>query len=387
MGDRTAADVARRHACDLLAIDRHAAGCDGDQAGQRKRQLALAVARHARDTDDFAGPDLEGHALDRRQPDFAVAVKPVDREHCPPGRGRRPRQVHQHVAPDHHARQFARRRVAGPDRGDDMRVAHHAHAVAHPHHLVELVRDEDDRLAGHREVAQQLQQPVGLLRGQDRRRLVEDQKVDAVIEHLEDLDPLLLADGKVLDQRVGFYVEAVARAQCGDALVNPGHVADHPQRRALPQNVVLSDSQVRHQHEVLVHHPDALPDRLARRPDADRSALVDDLALIRRQYAAQNVHQHALACPVLAEQCVDLVLFHFERNAAARDDVAEPLVDVVHPQEWLAAVVRAFHGRTASVTPCCRERQASSASRPCAPSRAQRSSLRKAASAAPGREC
>ena len=45
------------------------------------------------------------------------------------------------------------------------------------------------------------EQLVGLLRGEHRGRLVEDQQVDVAGERLDDLDPLLGADRQVLHQR------------------------------------------------------------------------------------------------------------------------------------------------------------------------------------------
>ena len=54
------------------------------------------------------------------------------------------------------------------------------------------------------------EQLVDLVRHEHRGRLVEDQDAGAAVEHLEDLDPLLLADAEVGDQLVGIDVEAVA---------------------------------------------------------------------------------------------------------------------------------------------------------------------------------
>ena len=87
-----------------------------------------------------------------------------------------------------------RDRGAAPDHGD---------LVGDREHLVELVRDEDDRQALGLELAQVAEQLVDLLRHQHRGRLVQDQDAGAAVEHLEDLHPLPVADAEVLDQRVG----------------------------------------------------------------------------------------------------------------------------------------------------------------------------------------
>ena len=77
--------------------------------------------------------------------------------------------------------------VPAPDDGD---------LVGDGPHLVELVRDEDDRQALGLELAQVAEQLVDLLRDQHGGRLVQDQDLGAAVEHLEDLHPLPGADAR-----------------------------------------------------------------------------------------------------------------------------------------------------------------------------------------------
>ena len=58
---------------------------------------------------------------------------------------------------------------------------------------------------------------VDLLRHQHRGRLVEDEDPRAAVEHLQDLDPLPVADAEALDQLVGVDVQAVRAGELGDA--------------------------------------------------------------------------------------------------------------------------------------------------------------------------
>ena len=88
--------------------------------------------------------------------------------------------------------------------------------------LAQLVGDEDDRLAGSASAAHDREQLVGLLRGQHRGRLVEDEQVDVAGERLDDLDPLLRADRQVLDQRVRVDRQAVALGDLGDVAAGRG---------------------------------------------------------------------------------------------------------------------------------------------------------------------
>ena len=70
-------------------------------------------------------------------------------------------------------------------------------AVAERERLVQLVGDEDDRLALLLEPAEHLRQLGDALRREHRGRLVEDQDARAAPERLDDLDLLLVAEGEV----------------------------------------------------------------------------------------------------------------------------------------------------------------------------------------------
>ena len=95
-----------------------------------------------------------------------------DGKHDPSRRPAARGQVHQHIAADHLARELTGiggRRLGGEI---DLPVAHHADAVAHALHFIELVRDEDDGLAVGDKAAKEFEQAVGLAGREHRRRLV-----------------------------------------------------------------------------------------------------------------------------------------------------------------------------------------------------------------------
>ena len=60
------------------------------------------------------------------------------------------------------------------------------------------------------------EQCLDLLRHEHRGRLVEDQDLGTAVEHLDDLDPLALADLERLDQLVGIDVEPVGLADLAE---------------------------------------------------------------------------------------------------------------------------------------------------------------------------
>ena len=148
---------------------------------------------------------------------------------------------------------------------------------------------------------------IGLLRRQHGGRLVEDEDVRAAVERLEDLDPLLLADGDALDALVGIDREVERVREILDALPRGVHVEDHAGGRRLGrEHDVLGHRHHRDEHEVLVHHADPVLDRFLRRVDPDRLALDEDLALVGVVEAVEDAHQGRLAGAVLAEQRVHL---------------------------------------------------------------------------------
>ena len=171
-----------------------------------------------------------------------------------------------HVAPDHRARDLRRRRLRRLQPLDRLRPRRITVIVSRDlHHLVELVRDEDDRARRRsRSLPQHAPQLVDLRRRQHRGRLVEDQDLRAAIQRLEDLDALRFADRQVGDEPL----RAARRSPV--ARLSSAHLAARRARgraarrfvSSRPSIDVLGDGERRHEHEVLVHHADAGGDRV-----------------------------------------------------------------------------------------------------------------------------
>ena len=125
--------------------------------------------------------------------------------------------------------------------------------------------DEHDGLPGIPQGPEVGEELVGLLRSEDGRRLVEDEKVNSPVQSLQDLDALLLPDRELLDQRAGAHTEAVPRGELRDLGVGSLHIEERSTFGT--EDDVLGDREAVHQHEVLVDHADAERDRVAGRVD------------------------------------------------------------------------------------------------------------------------
>ena len=168
----------------------------------------------------------------------------------------------------------------------DAALAHDEDAVAHVEDLRQLRRDHQDRHAVGGEL---VHQAVDLGFGADvdaARRLVHDQDLRVQRQPLGDDDLLLIAAGEVehllLDRRRA-HAQRVDHPPRQRPLRAEAHDAEAAQPVEERERQVLADGQTEDQRLQLAifrHQPDAEPDRVARRADADRLAVDEDLAAV-----------------------------------------------------------------------------------------------------------
>ena len=120
---------------------------DVPQPGDGLDQLALAVGVDAGEADDLARAHLEVDAAHGGQPAVVDHVQVAHLEHRLARRVLGLLDPQQHVAADHQRGQAALGRALGRHRVDLLAAPQDRHAVGDVEHLVELVRDEDDRRA------------------------------------------------------------------------------------------------------------------------------------------------------------------------------------------------------------------------------------------------
>ena len=121
-----------------------------------------------------------------------------------------------HVAADHQRREVVLVGLRRNARADDLASPDDGDPVGDLEDLVELVADEDDRVALGGEAPEDLEDLLGLLRRQDGGRLVEDEDPRLPVERLEDLDPLLPADRQRADLDVRVDLEPEPLAELDD---------------------------------------------------------------------------------------------------------------------------------------------------------------------------
>ena len=231
------------------------------------------------------------------------------------------------LAPDHQRRQALGRRARGRDVATTRPPRSTVMRSETSEHLVQLVRDEDDRAAVGRHRAQRLEQRARLLRGQHRGRLVEDQHARVAVERLEDLDALLLADRELPDARARIDGQAELLAELGDTRSSAARSGTSRRVALVAERDVLGDRERLDEAEVLVHHPHAARERVARRAQLHGLAVQLERPLVRAVEARDDVRERALARAVLAEQRVHLAGVDLEIDAGVRDDAGEALRD------------------------------------------------------------
>src|SRR3989304_4306784 len=136
-------------------------------------------------------------------------------------------------------------------------------------------------------------EPLGRGGGQAGGGLVHDEDVRAAVEHLQDLDPLLLPDGELPDLGARIHLQAETGRELGH-LVVVLRQAQPEARPVAPQEGVLGDGLRGDQGEVLVDHAQTGGDRIARRPEADRAAVPAPPALAGPGEPGDDVHERAL---------------------------------------------------------------------------------------------
>ncbi len=148
--------------------------------------LGPAGADQPGHADDLAGPEREGDVGEA-----AGEAEALDPQHLLAlGRGPAAGEQRLDAAPDHQADDAGPVERPRRPRRHVPPVAQHGDVVGDGLDLLQAMGDQEDRLAGGAQRANDGEQLLGLGRGQRRGRLVEDQQLDVGGERAGDLDEL-----------------------------------------------------------------------------------------------------------------------------------------------------------------------------------------------------
>ncbi len=306
---------------------------DGQRAEQCLGELGLAVALDTGDADDLTAVDSQRQLVDGDGTRRGRHGHVLEHEAGFARLGGCLVHFEGHFSADHHRGECGLV-GAGFGRADDLAATDDGDVVGDFTDFAELVGDEDDRSALVTECAHDLHEFVDLLRREDGRGFVEDQVLRSPCEGFQDLDPLLDADGEILDECVRIDGEVVAIGEFTHSGAR-GAGVEHPGlARLRTEHHVLGDGEHRDEHEVLVDHADAGVHRLLRAGHVERLLAESDLALVGFEEPEQYVHEGGLAGAVLSQEAVDATGHDVERDAVVRGEIAEALGDSVQVQRW-----------------------------------------------------
>src|SRR5205814_9195755 len=98
--------------------------------------------------------------------------------------------------------------------------------------------------------------------------------------------------------------------------------------RLSAEDDIFGDGKYWHEHEMLMHHTDAAPDRLVRAADPHRLAAHQNFARVLMVQTIDDIHQGGLAGAVLAQQRQHLAAVQLQADISIGDDTWEGLGDI-----------------------------------------------------------
>ena len=210
----------------------------------------------------------------------------------------------------HEGRELFRRGVLALQGGHHTPLVEDGDAVRERHHLLHLVRNEEDRMPLLREVAHDAVKRLGFLWSENGGWFIKNQQPSTSVQHLDNFDALLFADGQFVNLAFRINVEVVTVAEFLNLLMDFSEVQHRRTRQA--EDDVLCHRVIADQHEMLKDHADALTDRLAGCAELHHLPPDANFALVRSVKSGNDAHEGGLARAILAEDRVNLTLAQVE---------------------------------------------------------------------------
>ena len=316
-----------------LAADLEFALVGAVDAAEQSRELGAPRAEQPGEAHDLAGRDGQVGRIDRAAATEALGVH----------EDRGIRFVDDHRAgallevvedgellADHLLHEVDAQQLLDEVLPHELAVAQHGEAVADLVHLVEEVRDEEDRdalLLQRADDAEELGDLVGV---EARGGLVEDEHLRLHVDRSGDRNELLHRERVVAEERPRVEVEVEAREQFGGAAAHRPPVDRAEAARLAAEHDVLGHRQVRQEVDLLVHRRDARCLRLGGAAERHLLAREGDGAGVDAVDARERLDERGLARAVLAHERVHLAGEHAEVDAVERLHAGEGDRDALH---------------------------------------------------------
>ena len=233
-----------------------------------------------------------------------------------------------HVATDHRLRERGGRGFARAPRRDRHAVTQNGVAIGERLHLLEKMRDVNDRTALVAQPAHERGEflRVGLRKAA--RRFVEHEHAATQRERAGDLDELLRRDAELsgghIERDVG---PAELRERLRRDTARLGVTQDTTARGFGAEHDVFDDGEMRRDRELLIHHHDTRATRVGGIARRERLTIELHLSGIRRVHAGENSHERALAGAVFADERVHFACGNLEFHTGERNRSAEALAN------------------------------------------------------------
>jgi hypothetical protein len=224
-------------------------------------------------------------------------------------------------------------------------VAQHRHPVGQKEDFLQSMRDINDPDPALAQQPHNPEQPLHVVLGQRRRRLVHNQDARVVRQRLGDLHPLPVTDRKRADQQVRIEVvdiEVGQQLQRPPSHLGPVDPAEPPLRR-MPHEDVLGDGQLREQQQFLIDGRDPGRLRLLRRGEIGRLAVERHRAGIGPVHARHDLDQRRLAGAILAKQRMHFACLDVEADVRQRPHAGKRFADAGELKDSVHAASLARH--------------------------------------------
>ena len=222
---------------------------------------------------------------------------------------------------------------------DVLAIAHDGHFVGNAQDLVHLMADVDDGNAFLFQIINDAEQRLNLVGSQRRGGLVQNQHLAVGADSLGDFHRLHLRHAQLAQLLLGVEVHAHPLQQGGGVLIH-FFMIHHREGTEFLGGIaakidVFCHTAGGHGLKLLVHHGDALAQRVQGIGDVHLLALVVDLALIHLVNAEHTFHQRGLACAVFAHQRMHMSGLQLELGMVQRLHTREGFDHAFHLQAVL----------------------------------------------------